>query len=756
MSYICDTNENKEETIQILKEIISPLYKLIPNMLHRIQTTFLAPSTQVLCVLNRTKQAYDCLYDFTSKNPNLLQEEDIKYLIHGIFIGYFFASWYATNIQGLMNLSSINEIKFPFSKENLENLENFHKNFSLEKIQNSFIHQQKIELGIKIQNEEAQRFLVIFLRALLATALLKIKESNDFTLYTNEIIEMIDEFNFRIRVIPILQIENSSISTFLAENSSILSTKQSLKELFLSLMKLSTFSNDLQGRQLYNNLFGLVGKDLLKNANCSFKEKLSRSILKSHNSLVFSNGFPTYEFSKFNKDQMEICLLRDKDLIQSFCIHPLDPAHFIVSNTKEIREIVVNAVGKSDIKKHYSVMKSVSILQQRKSSIDYSSPSSYQNNNKNHQQQQEENDQNSDLVHKKLKDQDRKEKQNLLKSSSSEPNVHRIINKQKKLQTSGNKIVPPQSGSNSPSRSSNNSTSTNAAPSTPTRRQSSKGNILSSQNSISTFNSSNQLPDHSNSGSVTSLVSHPCDPYYLSGNNVGDLYLWLFHSPDAILKYKTFQSSITKIRFNSSGSKFGFCDQDGNLALFRFCPFHSDSSKVQQFSNAFWNFSVHSKRCADFVFLNHGSWIATVGLSKSRRNVCVWDVLLTPTRSLVCSFVCHEDGGASSVVYSSKFQLLISGGRSGDIFSFDLNEKKKIHELTKAHTANVQTLCLDPSENILFSGSTDGNIKCWSLPNLELLHTWTDAHEQHRFVRPELLINPGSAVSFLFFFHIIF
>jgi DmX-like protein len=59
--------------------------------------------------------------------------------------------------------------------------------------------------------------------------------------------------------------------------------------------------------------------------------------------------------------------------------------------------------------------------------------------------------------------------------------------------------------------------------------------------------------------------------------------------------------------------------------------------------------------------------VATTGFSKNHHNVCLWDVLMIPNRSLVAYFVCHEDGGGQSIVYSPRHQLLISGGKHGDI-----------------------------------------------------------------------------------------
>ena len=68
----------------------------------------------------------------------------------------------------------------------------------------------------------------------------------------------------------------------------------------------------------------------------------------------------------------------------------------------------------------------------------------------------------------------------------------------------------------------------------------------------------------------------------------------------------------------------------------------------------------------DFAFLNSGSVVATAGISNDQRNICIWDTLLPSHRSLVTSFLCHESG-ATSLIYSPRHQLLISGGKKGDM-----------------------------------------------------------------------------------------
>ena len=159
--------------------------------------------------------------------------------------------------------------------------------------------------------------------------------------------------------------------------------------------------------------------------------------------------------------------------------------------------------------------------------------------------------------------------------------------------------------------------------------------------------------------------------------------------------------------------------------------------------------------------MNSGSLIVTAGISNDKRyllnyfffpnfyrNLCIWDTLLPPSKMLVKSFSNHEMG-ATSVVYSPRHQLLISGGKKGDIGKLiilyarisniflvviDVRQQKLL-ETIKGHTLNVKSLALDSLEDFFLSGSSEGNIKSWSLPSLECKENWDDVHMKHRFVR---------------------
>lgn len=157
---------------------------------------------------------------------------------------------------------------------------------------------------------------------------------------------------------------------------------------------------------------------------------------------------------------------------------------------------------------------------------------------------------------------------------------------------------------------------------------------------------------------------------------------------------------------------------------------------VQSYCSFRQNYQCHSKVTADFVFLGACSLIATAGHGSEGRNVALWDTLLPQNKSLfqgmkiiryditgcdrhrfiytrcitrLAGFTCHEQG-ASSLILAPQHQLLISGGKKGDINIFDVRQRQQRHRF-QAHESAIKCLALDPHEEFFVSGAGDGDIK---------------------------------------------
>ncbi|XP_077556185.1 rabconnectin-3 alpha isoform X7 [Haemaphysalis longicornis] len=237
--------------------------------------------------------------------------------------------------------------------------------------------------------------------------------------------------------------------------------------------------------------------------------------------------------------------------------------------------------------------------------------------------------------------------------------------------------------------------------------------------------------------SVRRMASHPVLPLYLSGCQDGSVSLWEWgHSqPVSTPRLAGTFGKVTSLLFNQQGNKFGVTDGDGNLSLWQV-------SVTSPNAKPFFSASCHSKQASDFAFVSSSSLIATAGHSTENRNVCLWDTLLPQRKALVSAFSCHEHG-SSAVVFAPQNQLLISAGKKGDVFIFDVRQRQLRHKF-QAHDTAIKCLALDPREEYYITGSADGDIKVWGLPVHVLLYAFPNEHS-----RSTLFRNIGMGVTHL-------
>lgn len=158
--------------------------------------------------------------------------------------------------------------------------------------------------------------------------------------------------------------------------------------------------------------------------------------------------------------------------------------------------------------------------------------------------------------------------------------------------------------------------------------------------------------------------------------------LYQFGQPDPLIHYNARGlSRISRLRFDPLGHVFGASDSSGNLTLWRF-------ESQEKAALPFASYACHSNSVNDFCFLGSTTLIATAGQSANNANVCIWDTLLPTSRALIKGELCkriYEDddhslilfcyttafnvheGGAFSLAYAARHQLLFSGGKKGDI-----------------------------------------------------------------------------------------
>ena len=165
--------------------------------------------------------------------------------------------------------------------------------------------------------------------------------------------------------------------------------------------------------------------------------------------------------------------------------------------------------------------------------------------------------------------------------------------------------------------------------------------------------SSSPTPPASSSSSITkytTVEAHPSSAYIAAGTSKGGIQFYDVQSHTAIASFEMQGKAITRIRFGNLGKQIGACNYGkGDLALWQFSAqdFHPEPYAM---------FKCHNRGTKDFTFLNSTSSVASVGASTKQENLCLWDVLLPPSKALIASPTCHT-GGASSLVFSARHQV---------------------------------------------------------------------------------------------------
>ncbi|KAJ3017210.1 regulator of (H+)-ATPase in vacuolar membrane [Thoreauomyces humboldtii] len=231
---------------------------------------------------------------------------------------------------------------------------------------------------------------------------------------------------------------------------------------------------------------------------------------------------------------------------------------------------------------------------------------------------------------------------------------------------------------------------------------------------------------------VSSLAAHPTLNYYLAG--ISDppavpavVQLYQFGQPRELVTYTSGTTArFTRCRFDPFGVRFGASDSKGDVYLWRFDASSDASSPAMVLT-------CHSSFTNDFTFLNSSSLLATAGVSTNHQNVCLWDTLLPAAKSRVKGFNVAE-GGAYSLVYSPRHQLLFSGGKKGDIYVFDTRQRTLVDSF-QAHDHLVKSLAIDFDNGNLVSGSMGGDVKMWDLHTFKEQRTWS-ASGDHPVMSP--------------------
>ncbi|KAJ5068508.1 rabconnectin-related [Anaeramoeba ignava] len=228
----------------------------------------------------------------------------------------------------------------------------------------------------------------------------------------------------------------------------------------------------------------------------------------------------------------------------------------------------------------------------------------------------------------------------------------------------------------------------------------------------------------------TWVESHPKSPFYVSSGLDGELLLLEFDSDSYIHQIqKPNNKRITKLYFNQEGSRFGICDSTGQITLW---DFDSQNSGFAPF----YTLDSFLHRVNDFLFVNSGSVIATLGKTDAKTEcVSLWDILLPSDNNRVTSFPIKKDGGASSLAFSKRYNLLVTGGKKGKLHIFDIRKSETLLTIKQKSTSTIKTISLDPNDHLISVGSMDGSISLYEFPTFKLVKKWKAVHEKKHLFR---------------------
>ncbi|ORZ24097.1 RAVE protein 1 C terminal-domain-containing protein [Absidia repens] len=233
---------------------------------------------------------------------------------------------------------------------------------------------------------------------------------------------------------------------------------------------------------------------------------------------------------------------------------------------------------------------------------------------------------------------------------------------------------------------------------------------------------------------ATCAETHPEYPFYITGCEVSNdgpsAILWQFGQEREITNYYGCHGKVTRVHFDPFGQKFGAGDTTGALCLWKF-------DSYAQPNKPYYSTTCHSKATRDFIFMNSSSLLATAGtsvtMSRRRDHLCIWDTLLPPSSSMVCSLPGH-DSGAYAVAYEGQGHLLFSGGKRGEIVVSDIRQRSTMHTFT-AHSSRIRSIAIDTQNHTLITGSIDGELKIWDASTYKQKQVF-DIQPRNRFLAP--------------------
>jgi WD40 repeat protein len=229
------------------------------------------------------------------------------------------------------------------------------------------------------------------------------------------------------------------------------------------------------------------------------------------------------------------------------------------------------------------------------------------------------------------------------------------------------------------------------------------------------------------------VESHPRFPFYILGDGLGGVSLWMFGKNETLGIYEEQTKQIygvKRLRFNGMGDKFCSCNAAGVVKLWQF-----GCHPAMLFAND--GFHIKCDSATDAAFLNSGSVLAISGISTDKNvgSLQIWDSMTCENEGQICAFrpSAFDSAGCTALAYLPEEELIITGYATGNLAAFDFRERRMLDISTfgkpRKDAGAIVDITYSRELGLFATASMDGNVRIWDSHTLESIKDLGVCHD---------------------------